>query len=161
MKPAMHYLPLPHRRAVRGFTLIELMITVAIVALLASIAYPAYTDSVLKGRRAEARTALMELMQQQERYMTQRNTYMCWPGSSPCQTTAEAKQTFKLFSGDKEAGAAYTLTASTCASPNNQIRECVLLTATPARPDPAAGNLWINSIGQKGCTGTNDKVCWK
>ena len=159
MKPAMHHALVPRRRAIHGFTLIELMITVAIVALLASIAYPAYTDSVLKGRRAEARTALLELMQQQERYMTQRNTYMCWPGSAPCQSLADAKQTFKVFSGDKEAGAAYTLTASTCVG-NNQIRECVMLTATPTRPDPAVGNLWINSIGQKGCS-TNNEKCWR
>ena len=48
-----------------GFTLIELMIVVAIVAILASIAYPSYKDSVLKSRRAEARTALSELLQQQ------------------------------------------------------------------------------------------------
>ena len=61
-----------------GFTLIELMITVAIVGILASIAYPAYTSSILKGKRAEGRAAVTELMQQQERYMTQRNTYLAY-----------------------------------------------------------------------------------
>ena len=52
----------------RGFTLIELMIVVAIVAILTSVAYPAYTSSIIKGKRAEARAALTELMQQQERF---------------------------------------------------------------------------------------------
>ena len=65
----------PCIRGMRGFTLIELMITVAIVGILASIAYPSYIESVRKGRRAEARAALTELMQQQERFMTQNNTY--------------------------------------------------------------------------------------
>ena len=72
-----------HRRQ-SGFTLIEVMIVTAVVALLAALAYPSYTDSVRKGRRAEGRTALLELMQQQERFMTQRNTYASWtpPGST-------------------------------------------------------------------------------
>ena len=60
----------------RGFTLIELMIVVAVIGIVAAVAYPAYTDSILKGRRAQARAALAELVQQQERYMTQRNCYV-------------------------------------------------------------------------------------
>ena len=62
-------------RHIKGFTLVELMIVVAIVAILAAIAYPSYAESVRKGRRAEARAALTELLQQQERFMTQNNTY--------------------------------------------------------------------------------------
>ena len=50
----------------KGFTLIELMIVVAVVGILAAIAYPSYLDSVRKSRRADAQAALTELAQKQE-----------------------------------------------------------------------------------------------
>lgn len=58
-----------------GFTLIELMIAVAIVAILAAIAYPSYQDSVRKSRRADAKAALLELAQFMERNYTEANRY--------------------------------------------------------------------------------------
>lgn len=58
-----------------GFTLIELMITVAIVAILAAIAYPSYRDSVDKGRRAEARANLTEAAQWMERFYAENYRY--------------------------------------------------------------------------------------
>ena len=58
-----------------GFTLIELMITVAIVGILASIAYPSYQDSVMKSRRADATGALLGFANAMERRFTETNSY--------------------------------------------------------------------------------------
>ena len=58
-----------------GFTLVELMVTVAVVAILASVAYPSYMDQVRKGRRAEAQAVLMEASQFLERYATMNMRY--------------------------------------------------------------------------------------
>lgn len=52
----------------RGFTLIEIVIVVTIVGILASIALPAYQDSVRKARRADAQTAIMNIQQNQEKF---------------------------------------------------------------------------------------------
>ncbi|EHL21142.1 putative type 4 fimbrial biogenesis transmembrane protein [Acidovorax sp. NO-1] len=57
-----------------GFTLIELMITVAVVSILAAIAYPSYQDQVRKSRRAEAQSLLMDIgTRQQQRLLDVRN----------------------------------------------------------------------------------------
>jgi len=52
----------------QGFTLIELMIVVAIIGILAGIAYPAYQDYITKGRRTDAKVALLSLQMAQEKY---------------------------------------------------------------------------------------------
>ena len=61
--------------ALRGFTLIELMVVLAVAAILASVAYPAYQGQVAKGRRADAKQAMVELAQRLERFYTERGTY--------------------------------------------------------------------------------------
>ena len=143
-----------------GFTLIELMIVVAIVAILASIAYPAYTNSILKGRRAEGRTALTELMQQEERFMTQTNSYCAFSNSGGTTAAVAGCTTvpFKTFSGDSQSKAAYYLSAAACAS--STIAECVQVSAEPIKTDPEAGTLQVLSTGTKTCTGTKTSVCW-
>ena len=58
-----------------GFTLIEAMIAVAIVAILAAVAFPSYTDYVRRGKRATAQAALMELASRQQAYLLDRRVY--------------------------------------------------------------------------------------
>jgi len=155
------------KQSMQGFTLIELMIVVAVVAILASIAYPSYTSSIIKGRRAEGRTALTELMQQQERFMTQTNSYCAFSNTSGtvaavanCGTSVP----FKTFSGDNQTKAAYNLSATVCppataASAATALKECVQLSAEPVKTDTEAGTLQMLSTGTKTCS-TNSPVCW-
>jgi type IV pilus assembly protein PilE len=142
-----------------GFTLIEVMIVVSIIGILTAIAYPSYTNSILKGRRAEGRAALAELLQQQERYMTQRNVYLSFTNASG--TTNPATVPFKTYSGDNAAKPAYQLQASACAV-GVALAECVMVEAIPVVSDPKAGTLQVLSTGVKTCSGGSDpSVCWK
>jgi len=150
------------RRVQCGFTLIELMITVAIIGILASVAYPAYTDSVRKGRRAEARTALVNLLQQQERYLTQINTYAAFAAGAP------GNLPFKAFSSadGQQNQSSHSLGARQCQAVGGvtpTIRDCVEVFAVPqgSFTDSPVGTITIDTQGRRGCTGTDQTRCWK
>ncbi len=120
----------------RGFTLIELMIVMVIVAILAGIAYPSYQSQVTKTRRSDGQAMLMNVMQAQERGYTTSNTYTA-DLTDLGYATAEDVPSEEGF---------YEVTAAAC---GGGITECVVLTAVPQGGQADDGNLTLDSLGQK------------
>lgn len=80
-----------------GFTLIELMIVVAIIGILAAIAYPSYQEYVKKTRRGDAQGALMSFANAMERYYTQNNSYLGAAGDGSAITATETTPSATVF----------------------------------------------------------------
>lgn len=141
-----------------GFTLVEIMIVAAVMAVLALIALPSFDGAIKKARRAEGRNALLQLMQQQERYFTLHTTYIAF--SSDSSNPDEKK--FKWFSGEKPKDSAYELSAKPCVG--DTIQHCVLLQAVPGTAkvnqnfqDSVCGSLTLTSTGVKSAAADG---CW-
>ena len=141
----------------RGFTLIELMIAVVVIAILAAIGYPSYIEYINRGKRAEGKGALMRAAQQMERFYSVNN---CYPsgtancGNAGSSSAALAAAGTNAFSGDSAAASAYNLSVTTTP-------QAFTLTATPTFTDAKCGNLTLANTGAKGKTGTESmQNCW-
>lgn len=140
----------------QGFSMIEIMVVLVILAILATIEYPSYLESIRKTRRAEGRSALMQLMQQQERYYSQNGSYIAFSSAAP--------NGYKWFSGDAPTGSSYEIAATACK--DDTLQNCILLVATPGTgkvnagyKDDACGELSLASNGIKAAAGQSTQ-CW-
>lgn len=75
MSSSLYTHPVDGRTPQRGVTLIELMVVVVVVAILGMIALPSYRQYTIRAQRTEAKTALLQLATNQERFYLQNNTY--------------------------------------------------------------------------------------
>ena len=146
-----------------GFTLIELVIVIVIVSILASIALPAYQDSMRKGRRADAKAGLMDAANRQERFMLDRSAYTkdmknLGFGDDP----AISEEGYYSIDVDE------TATAALCGyafDPNDNAPPCYVLTATPLASEAQADDarctkFSLNSSGAKAAEGSAASECW-
>ncbi|CAE6944025.1 MULTISPECIES: type IV pilin protein [Pseudomonas] len=129
-----------------GFTLIEVMITVAIIGILAAIAYPSYTEYVLRGNRSEGLALLSEAAARQERYFAQNNTY----ADTAAKLNVPVNSTNNLYQlniADVTSNT-YTLTVV----PQNQQTK-----------DTKCGTLGLNQKAERSKTGSASSIndCWK
>lgn len=144
----------------RGFTLIETMIVMTIIALLAALAYPGYQGFVVKARRAEAQAVLLELMQRQERYYTQHNRYLAFSADD----SGPDQQRFKWWSGSSAPSSAYELRGKPCAG--QTLSRCIVIEAIPGTDrvdatfrDGECQTLALNSAGEHTASGSA-AGCW-
>jgi type IV pilus assembly protein PilE len=146
-------------RHAEGFTLIELMIAVAVVALLLAVALPAYNEQIAKGRRAEGKTALLKAIQLQERRYTAEGRYATDLGPL---FGLGAGAVVRSGENPADVSGWYTLTADTTGCGVTDLAVCVRVVATPRVADANCGTLTLTSRGQQTESGTRDLAyCWR
>jgi len=141
-----------------GFTLIEVMITIAILGILMAIAIPSYQSQIQKGRRSDAMVSLVETMNRQDVFKANYGGYTTIiTGPGDCSGAACGLN----FTDANSNEGYYTLTAA--AGPTGNIASSVTLTATTAGAQTSDSNcttFTISSTGVKGATGADSDNCW-
>jgi len=139
------------KKSESGFTLIEILIVLAILGILVMVAAPTYQDSVRKSRRSDAMQGLMELSARQARFYAQNSTY----------TTVVDADTGLHYGGTTSAEGYYTF--AVMAGPSGSIATSYTLTATPIgsqADDVGCKALFMTSRGERGASGVLGNECW-
>jgi len=140
----------------KGFTLIELMITVAIVGILATVAYPSYRDSIMRAHRSDAHTALMEIKLRENKLRANCRYYGSISGAYACNAvntstiayTNNSPEGYYTLVVNPTSALAYTATATAVGGQADDT-DCATITLTVSAANPE---------GVKG--GTSGADCW-
>lgn len=112
-----------------GFTLIELMIVVAIIGVLGAIAYPSYNSYMIKSKRADAKVGLSKLADKQERFYLQNNIYTNDFGAAGLNTSTTSDEGYYTFTIPAADATGFTLTASRVGGAGADV-DCVTMSQT-------------------------------
>ncbi len=147
----MHHLPHPEKSSLRqsGYTLIELMIAVIILAILASIAVVSYRSHVIKSNRAAAESFMLQIANREEQYMLDARAYTGTIGSGGLNLPTP---------GNVSTNYNISITPNNSATPPSYV-----ITATPIDPpqsDAMCGILTLDQTGNKGSSAGSVQTCW-
>ena len=132
-----------------GFTLIELMIVILVVAVLTTIAVPLYSNQVRKSRRTEARTALLDLAAREERFFSTNSAYTNVPANLGYAGTFPVPVGSSYYQINVTPNAAGTTYTATAAPINTQTS------------DTQCGTFTLDNTGQQTVSGTlSAATCW-
>ena len=146
-----------------GFTLVEMMIVVALLAVLASIAIPAYREQAERGRRADGKAFLLDVASRQERFYTQYSSYTTVVvGAGGCAGSA-CGLNFSLNSSPKGFySAGIAVNPNSCAPETATPCVTFVITVTPSVADTKCTTLTLDSAGVEGKTGAGSVAdCWR
>ncbi|MBD9631879.1 hypothetical protein BWR15_10220 [Pseudomonas sp. T] len=146
--------PAPHIAKAGGFTLVELMVVVSILALLAGIAIPSYRQFILRANRSEAQTLLRDAAAQQERYLAQYSKYTDDP--------AKLAFTYPLSADGKRLSThqLYELAAEHPQGDTRRYRLTALRRGTQAG-DSDCGDFTLDERGTRGVSAGSVDSCWR
>lgn len=149
------------RHSETGFTLIELMITVAIVGILAAVAFPSYTSYIAKARRADARAQLASAQQWIEKFYSESYDY-AKNTAGGASTTAFSAQPFSNSPRTGDGSAVYNLTLTVGSSPASTYTLSATPVSTGSMANDACGTLTLSNTGRRGTSDTGTVLaCWK
>lgn len=137
----------------KGFTLMELLIVIAILGILSLITMPLYTEQITKSRRADAKVALLDLAARMERYYAEHHTYAT--------ATIAANPTTDVLSSKQSPEGFYNLSIASQTSSSFIIKAIPIPGSAQAINDTKCGSFGLNQLGQKSITGTGTVAeCW-